>query len=162
MKNEQELIELLKANRLTFSCAESLTGGMAAAALISVPGASSAFVEGFVTYDIAAKHRTLGISWDILNEHGAISDITAKLMAEGAAKRAGTDIAIATTGNAGPDSSEGKPVGLCYTAVYVRGNTIVSEHHFKGGRDMIREQAAESAIAECLKALKEYLDKTGV
>ena len=157
MEKEKKLIDLLRSRGMTIASAESLTGGLVAAALVSVPGASNAFMEGFVTYDIAAKHRTLGVPEDILEEYGAISSVTAELMARGAAAHAGTNVAVSTTGNAGPDPSEGKPVGLVYTAVYVDGFTAVKEHHFSGTRPEIREQAAREAINLCLTALKDHL-----
>lgn len=159
MGKEAELIKLLRADSLTVSTAESLTGGLTAATLVNVPGASYAFMEGFVTYDIRAKHRTLGIPQDILDEEGAISPITVREMAKGAAKRAGTDMALATTGNAGPDPSEGKPVGLVYTAVYFNGDIKVSEHHFTGTRSEIREKTVHAVIEEALMLLKEHQEQ---
>ena len=72
MGKEAELIGMLRDNGMTIACAESLTGGLVSGTLVSVPGASYTFMEGFVTYDIGAKHRTLGISKDILDKECAI------------------------------------------------------------------------------------------
>ena len=80
MGKEAELIGLLRKHGLKIATAESLTGGLAAAALISVPGASNAFLEGFVTYDIAAKERTLKIDRKVLIREGAISPVTASYL----------------------------------------------------------------------------------
>ena len=154
MGREHELISSLREHGLKISSAESLTGGMVAATIVSVPGASNAFMEGFVTYDIGAKQRTLGISEDVLDKEGAVSPVTASLMAENAAKKANTDMAVATTGNAGPDSSEGKAVGLVYTAVYFNGKTDVFEHHFNGDRASIRKMTCDIVIEEAYNKLK--------
>lgn len=160
MDNAVQLIKLLRDNNMTISSAESLTGGMVSSALVSVPGASYAFMEGFVTYDIHAKERTLGIDKRVLDEESAISPVTARLMAEGAMKKAGTDVAMATTGNAGPDPSEGKPVGLVYTACCIKGKAFVTEHEFIGDRAAIRQAAAEAVISECITELKKYLEQS--
>ena len=142
MGKEAELIGMLRDNGMTIACAESLTGGLVSGTLVSVPGASYAFMEGFVTYDI-----------------GAISPVTAREMAIGAAKKAGTDMALATTGNAGPDPSEGKPVGLVYTAVYIKGNVQVYEHMLKGSRPEIREQTVNAVIEEAWHLLSEQTER---
>lgn len=154
MGKEAELIEILRSKGMTIAAAESLTGGLVSALLVGVPGASNAFMEGFITYDINAKHRTLGIAQEILDREGAISPLTAEKMALGAAKKAGTDAAIATTGNAGPDPSEEKPVGLVYTAVNINGKVNVFEHHFSGSRSEIRRQSADAVIEEAAALLK--------
>ena len=159
MGKEAKLIGMLRDNGMTIACAESLTGGLVSGTLVSVPGASYAFMEGFVTYDIGAKHRTLGISKYILDKEGAISPVTAREMAIGAAKKAGTDMALATTGNAGPDPSEGKPVGLVYTAVYNKGNVQVYEHMLKGTRPEIREQTVNAVIEEAWHLLSEQTER---
>lgn len=159
MEKQTELIKLLREHHMTVSTAESLTGGLISAKLVSVPGASYAFMEGFITYDTGAKHRTLGIPQEILDEKGAIAEETAMYMALGAAQKAGTDVAIASTGNAGPDASEDKPVGLVYTAVSIDGCTQVTEHRLSGSRAEIREETTELAIAECLQYLKDFLEE---
>ena len=151
----KELLALLKARGETLTGAESLTGGLVADTIISVPGASAVFKEAFVTYCDEAKHRTLGVSETILKEHGAISAPCAEKMAEGAARAAEACMAYATTGNAGPDAAEGKPVGLVYIAVSYRGRTAVKELRLAGDRAAIREKAAEEALRLCLNTAKE-------
>ena len=160
MGKEAELIGLLRKHGLKIATAESLTGGLAAAALISVPGASNAFLEGFETYDIAAKERTLKIDRKVLIREGAISPVTASFMALGAASNSMADMALATTGNAGPDSSEGKPVGLVYTAVAYNKAVSVFEHHFTGSRSEIRQLTVDAVIEEALDILKGHLEKS--
>ncbi len=159
MEKEAELIGLLRENGLKIATAESLTGGLVSATLVGIPGASNAFLEGFVTYDTAAKERTLKIDKAVLQKEGAISPVTASLMALGAASNSMADIALATTGNAGPDPSEGKPVGLVYTAVAYDGNVSVFEHHFTGSRYEIRKLTTDAVIEEALDILKKRLEK---
>ena len=162
MGKEAELIDILRRHGLKIAAAESLTGGMVSAALVSVPGASNAFMEGFITYDIGAKERTLGIDRKVLDKEGAISPVTASLMAFGASQKAGVDIAIATTGNAGPDPSENKPVGLVYTAVCYNKCKNVFEHNFKGTRAEIRQQTVDAVIGEALDILKKSFGEEAV
>lgn len=155
MEKAQELVRLLIDKNWYLACAESLTGGMLSSTIVDVPGASNTFIEGFVTYSIGAKEETLGIDYYILDRYGAVSRETAAAMAKGAVQTSGAHVSMATTGNAGPDTSEGKPVGLVYTAVDVLGEITVSKHHFSGSRYEIREKTVDAVIEECLKAIKE-------
>lgn len=154
MQKTEELIKLLIGKNLLLATAESLTGGMLSSELVSIPGASNTFIEGFVTYSIRAKEETLGVPYEIIDSYGAVSYETAKEMAKGALRASGAHVSMATTGNAGPDPSEGKPVGLVYTAVDVRGEIFVTEHHFRGSRNDIRVRSVEAVIDECLRALQ--------
>lgn len=139
--------EMLCNSNLTISTAESCTGGMVAARLISYPGISSVFKEGLVTYSNEAKVNRLGVREDTLKTYGAVSEETAKEMVEGVARIANTDVAISTTGIAGPDGgSDEKPVGLVYVGVYIKGNTIVNKLNLSGGREAIREKATMNAL----------------
>ena len=140
-----ELLSVLKEKKLTLSTAESLTGGMLASSIVDISGASKSFKEGFVTYCDEAKIRTLGVSPDTIKKHGAISEETAREMAEGAAKSSGCDIAVSTTGNAGPDCDEGKEAGLVYIGIYAYGAAEAFEFHFKGGRESVRKQTVAAA-----------------
>ena len=152
---QNQLLTLLKARGETLTGAESLTGGLVADMIVGVPGASAVFKEAFVTYCDTAKAKTLGVPEAILKKNGAISSACAGYMARGAARAAEADIAYATTGNAGPDAAEGKPVGLVYIAVYYRGETVVKEIHLTGDRSSIRRQSAEEALQLCLQVAKE-------
>lgn len=114
--------ELLCEKSFSIATAESCTGGMIAATLISYPGISKVFKEGAVTYSNEAKIKRLGVSEETLNKFGAVSKETAKEIAEGMARVANTDIAISTTGLAGPDGgTDEKPVGLVYIGIFIKG-----------------------------------------
>ena len=112
---EQTVVRMLTERRLTLATAESCTGGLIANRITDVPGASAAFTHGFVTYANAAKISLLGVSPDDLATHGAVSEVVARQMAEGALKASGADIAVAVTGIAGPDGgTPEKPVGTAW------------------------------------------------
>ena len=131
---------LLEEKGLLFAAAESCTGGLLSSMLVDVPGSSSYFMEGAITYSDAAKMRRLGVSTAILRAHGAVSAECAKEMAQGMCRTAGADYALATTGIAGPGGgTAGKPVGLVYVALSNGKETIVKELHLTGDRARIRE-----------------------
>ncbi len=154
MVGEEELVKLLKDRKLTASTAESLTAGMVSATIVKVPGASAVFKCGFVTYAAEAKESVLGIPEELIDKYGVVSEECAKAMAEGACRVGKTDVGISTTGNAGPDVLEEKPVGRVYTAICVGGETTVTEHTFSGDRESIRRQATNAAIRECEARIK--------
>lgn len=147
MTIEEEVAGLLQQKRLTIATAESCTGGLVAARLVSVPGVSEVFMEGLVTYSNQAKMRLLGVKEATLASFGAVSRETAVEMAEGGRRQAETDVCISTTGIAGPDGgTEEKPVGLVYIGCYVRGYIEVMECHFSGNRAKVREATVARAI----------------
>ncbi len=156
---EFKLIELLLKKGLTVSTAESCTGGMVAARLTSVSGASGAFPFGAVTYCNEAKNKVLGVSGKTLDAFGAVSAETAKEMAENVRKIMGTDIGLSVTGVAGPNSSEGKPIGLVYTAVSGEAYSAVAENYFSGDRESIRKQAVDTVLQMALRAAEEAKEK---
>ncbi len=144
---EQSVVALLQDKGLTVTTAESCTGGLAAARLINVPGASNVIPCGFVTYCDQAKHRLLQVPEDILERYTAVSSRTAEKMAVGGAKAAGTDACISVTGIAGPDGgTPEKPVGLVYIGCYLKGKTVVRELRLQGNRAKVREQAVVQAL----------------
>ena len=149
MVGEEELVRVLKEKKLTVSTAESLTAGMVSATIVKVPGASAVFKCGFVTYASEAKTSVLGIPEELVESAGVVSAECAEAMAEGACRVGGTNVGISTTGNAGPDVLEEKPVGRVYTAICIDGVTTVTEHTFSGDRESIRRQATNAAIREC-------------
>ncbi|MBR5872243.1 MAG: CinA family protein [Oscillospiraceae bacterium] len=155
---EFELIKTLLEKNATVSTAESCTGGMVAARLTSVSGASGAFKYGAVTYCNEAKHIMLGVSTETLDEHGAISAETAKEMAEGIRKAMNADIGLSVTGNAGPGAAENKPVGLVYIGVSSKNYSTVLKNNFEGNRTSVREQAADSALLLALSAAEKLGD----
>ena len=161
MSPEEELYRLLSKAELSIAVAESCTGGMVCSRLVSVPGISEYFKEGFITYTNKAKRKTLEVSKSTLKKQGTISGQTAKEMAIGAAMNADTDLAVSITGNAGPSADEDKPVGLVYIGVYLKGKVKAYEFSFEGERQDIREQAANEAIRLCCKAVEKSLEKTG-
>lgn len=144
---EEKLVELLIEKKLTITTAESCTGGMISSALVNVPGASSVLNEAYVTYSNEAKMRLLGVEGETLDTVGAVSEETARQMAEGAAKAASADCAIAVTGIAGPDGgTEDKPVGTVYAGYYVCGKVVVERYQFDGDRYEVRHQTALKTI----------------
>ncbi len=146
---ESRLVKLLLEKDLQITCAESCTGGMIASRLVNVPGVSEILMESYVTYSNEAKHRLLGVEQEALSKYGAVSQQVAFQMAEGAARAAGADAAIAVTGIAGPGGGTAqKPVGLVYIGTYLCGNIRVTENHFLGERYEIRKQAAEAALLQ--------------
>ena len=148
-KNSIEYVlgEILCNNKLTISTAESCTGGMVSAKLISYPGISASFLEGAVTYSNEAKMKRLGVRKETLDTYGAVSEETAREMVEGIAKESCSNTAIATTGIAGPGGgTKEKPVGLVYIAVHVNNNTIIEKCNFSGNREEVRTLATNHAL----------------
>lgn len=143
---EEQVVRLLLERGLTLTTAESLTGGLIAAAVTSVPGASECFKLGFVTYSNKAKRKLLSVKKELLKKEGAISEQTAREMAIGALMESEADISVSVTGNAGPDAMEGKPVGLVYIGSCAKGKTKVLECRFEGSRREIREQTVKEAL----------------
>ncbi|MCQ2059213.1 MAG: CinA family protein [Bacteroidaceae bacterium] len=147
------LVETLTQRGERLTCAESLTGGLVAATIVSVPGASNTFFQGLVTYQDQAKEQLLDIPHSVIAGHGAISSQTAELMARGAASKGHANMALATTGNAGPSAAEGKAVGLVFTSVYYNGKCKVTQHHYTGERNSIRMQTLLSVLEEAVSML---------
>ncbi len=139
--------------------AESCTGGLLAWALTETAGSSAWFERGWVTYSNAAKQADLGVPAATLTASGAVSEPTARAMAEGAARRSGARLVIAVTGIAGPaGGSPGKPVGtVCFAWSWqVDGGLAVltsRTHHFDGDRARVRWQAAAFALAGAAQAI---------
>lgn len=154
---EMALYELLKANGLTVTTAESCTGGLLAGRLINVPGISQYLKEGYVTYSNEAKEKLLGVPAETLKRYGAVSPQTAEAMAEGGAKAANADLCIAVTGIAGPDGgTEEKPVGLVYMSCYCRGTYYTEKNQYTGSRSKIREYSVASALTLLRRAILEH------
>ncbi len=145
---EGALVRRLTAAGATFATAESLTGGSLADAIVRVPGASATFRGGIVAYDNAIKTSLLGVDASILRDHGAVSEETALAMARGACARLGADVALATTGIAGPGgATPGKPVGLVYVALATAaGETDVRRLTLPGSRDDVRRRSTLGAL----------------
>ncbi len=132
--------------------AESCTGGLIAKTITDQAGSSKIFDRGFITYSNQAKIDLLGVYASTLDAYGAVSEQTAKAMAEGALRQSTADIAVSVTGIAGPDGgSPEKPVGLVYIGVAYRNHsTKIFEHHFNGTRNDIRNATMEKAFEHIL------------
>lgn len=150
---ERAVAEALLASGKTVATAESCTGGMIASRLVNVPGISAALLEGHVTYANEAKVRVLGVPRETIAAHGAVSQETARAMAEGLRARCGADICVATTGIAGPDGgTEEKPVGLVWIAIATAGGTQAQKLQLRGDRKRIRTLATLNALHQILQA----------
>lgn len=157
---EKAVAELLCANELTATCAESCTGGMLSARLVNVPGISQVYKAGVVTYSNKAKRRLLNVKKSTLQKYGAVSEQTAGEMARGAAALMKADVAVAVTGIAGPDGgTEEKPVGLVYIACEVKGRLEVQKYQFSGSREKIRESSAAAALGLMRSCILEYFSE---
>ncbi len=137
-----------RAKGWKLATAKSCTGGLVAAALTDIAGASDVVERGFVTYSNRAKSELLGVPVPLIEKHGAVSAETAAAMAAGALAKAPVDLAVAVTGIAGPSGgTKDKPVGLVYFGVARRGGKSQSERQiFKGDRAAIRRAAALRAL----------------
>ena len=148
---EKKVVELIKKLGMNISTAESCTGGMIASRLIDVPGVSEIFKEGIVSYSNDAKMKRLGVKKETLEKYGAVSKETAKEMVMGL----DSDIAIATTGIAGPDGgTPEKPVGLVYIGIRVKNDIYVEKKFFNGDRMKIRERAVSQSLFSLIKILE--------
>ncbi|MCM1569423.1 MAG: competence/damage-inducible protein A [Roseburia sp.] len=157
---EKAVVDLLLANHLTVTCAESCTGGLLSARLINVPGVSEVYKAGYVTYSNKAKRKLLGVKKGTLQKYGAVSKQTAVEMVKGLVFDSRADVGVAVTGLAGPDGgTKEKPVGLVYIACSVKGNVSVKEYHFKGNRDKVRESAVAAALMLMRSCVLEYFSK---
>ena len=139
--------------------AESLTGGGVARAITSHAGSSAYFMGGIVAYGNDAKASLLGVSQRILDERGAVSAECAAAMAEGARQAFRTDLAVATTGIAGPaGATERKPVGLVFIAVASDSGATVEEHRFDGDREAVTLASIEAALGLLANRLEDPHD----
>ena len=143
----------LRARRLTLTTAESLTGGALADLVSSVPGASATYLGGVVSYASAVKQQLLGVSLVTIETHGVVSAQCAAEMARGVRTLLGSDVGVSTTGVAGPERQEGKPVGLVYIAVDNVEGTRTHELRLVGERPEIRATACSHAVSAALEAL---------
>lgn len=151
----ERLFDILKLKKLRLSVAESFTGGRVVSSVIQNPGASEFVFEGAVTYSNESKMQRLGVSGEDLTRHGAVSSVVAYQMAAGLLKSGNCDVAIATTGIAGPKSDDtAKPVGLCYIAVGMKDGVHTYRFNLSGSREQITETAKNTALFLAIKNLK--------
>ena len=147
--------ELLKKMGLTLSLAESCTGGLIAHRITNISGSSNYFLGGIVAYSNEAKEKILGVPAEILVRYGAVSEETARAMAEGARRLFASDLALAVTGIAGPTGgTPEKPVGLAYIALAAEEKVRCERHIWNGDRLQNKAQSAEAALEMLIAYLR--------
>jgi nicotinamide-nucleotide amidase len=152
-----EAIALLIAGGQTVAVAESLTGGMLAGALTGIAGASAAFRGGVVAYATDLKASLLGVPASLLDERGAVDPDVAAAMAQGARQQLAATVGVSTTGVAGPDRADGKPVGTVFIAVCGARQTVRRELALAGSRPEIRMATVERALGLLIDSLREEI-----
>lgn len=148
---DSKIAGLFRNSGLTLAVAESCSGGLIAKRITDIPGSSEYFLLGVVTYANSAKERVLGVPGELLEKNGAVSHEVAAAMAEGVRTLSGSNIAIATTGIAGPEGGTAeKPVGTVFIAIASAGGCEVFRHRFAGNREEVREATAEASFQHIL------------
>ncbi|WFE64563.1 CinA family protein [Micromonospora sp. WMMD714] len=147
------VVHSLHERRQTLATVESLTGGLLAAAIVEIAGVSAVYRGGLVTYATELKARLADVPEDLLAERGPVDPDVAVALAEGGRRRCAADWGLATTGVAGPEPQDGRPVGLVYVAVAGPGGPVVRRLDLDGGRDRIRA----TAVTEALRLLAERI-----
>jgi nicotinamide-nucleotide amidase len=159
----REVIEEFRERGLRLVVAESLTGGLLASEIAAVPGASQVFLGGVVAYATAAKHQILGVPRDLLHNQGAVDPEVATAMCRGIISKFASSsdiprekiVAIATTGVAGPDTQDGKPVGLVYVAIGLGEAVQVSSYNFEGDRAAVRISTVDASLEGVVSLLRQ-------
>ncbi len=155
-----DIVDALRGTGQTIATAESLTGGLLCATLVDVPGASDVLRGGVVAYLPEAKRDVLGVDSDLIERVGTVHADVAAAMAEGAVRVFGSTWGAATTGVAGPEPSEGKPVGTVHVAVAGPGGVQTRDLSLHGDRAMIRGQAVDAALSLLIGRLGEETAST--
>ena len=156
-----EVIQRLTSRGLTIAVAESLTGGLLVAELIRTPGASAVVNGGVVAYNTALKHSVLGVDAELLAERGAVDPEVAEQMASGvrsalAVEGRAADIGISTTGVAGPEPQDGKPVGTVYLGFATETEIVSVALRLSGSRDGIRKAVVSESLEQLTRLLERY------
>lgn len=147
MSTASEVVAALAAASCSIATAESLTGGLVCAALTDVPGASAVVRGSVVAYATELKTQALGVDAGLLATGGAVQAEVARQMATGVCRVLGSDVGVATTGVAGPDPQDGRPVGTVFVAVAFQGDVAVRELTLTGDRASIRLETVSHALA---------------
>lgn len=147
------VLQVLAGRGLTLGVAESLTGGLLAGRIVAVPGASQVFRGGVITYATELKADLLGVDRDLLARHGPVHPQVATQMARGAQQVLGVNVALATTGVAGPSPQDGQGVGTVYLALAHGPVTWVRHYHLAGSRAQLRRASVDLALALASGAL---------
>ncbi|HEY7088911.1 MAG TPA: nicotinamide-nucleotide amidohydrolase family protein, partial [Tepidisphaeraceae bacterium] len=138
---------MLSEKKLTVTTAESCTGGLVAKMITDVSGSSEYFQAGFVTYSNEMKHERLGVSREIINIHGAVSEPVVQAMATNARRLAKADVALSISGVAGPTGgTAAKPVGMVCIGMAHEGGVTARTFNFPGDREWVRDRAAKMAL----------------
>lgn len=148
-----EAVRRAIASGQTVATAESLTAGMVSAVLADTPGASGMLQGGVVAYQNTVKQAVLHVSGELLARAGSVDGEVAAAMAAGAREALGADIGVATTGVAGPDAHDGKPVGTVYIGIATAAGSGAHGYLFQGSRADIRGQACGAALERLLQVL---------
>jgi nicotinamide-nucleotide amidase len=156
-----EVVHELVEHGLTVGTAESLTGGLVCAALTSVPGASAVVRGGVVAYASDVKAALLGVDRDLLEREGAVSAPVAAAMAEGVRRVLPSAVGVSTTGVAGPDPADGRPVGTVFVAASGPWGILVEEHALTGDREAIRGASVQVALQLLHRGLANLRDGVG-
>ncbi len=155
MEIEKRIGKMLKERGLKIAVAESCTGGLISSRITDISGASDYFEAGITTYSNESKIRVLNVPEDIIDRYGAVSEETAKAMAEGVKKTVHADIGVSVTGIAGPTGgTEGKPVGTVFIGLATKKATYVRKFFFDGNRLEIRRKTSDAAFM----LVEEYLE----
>jgi nicotinamide-nucleotide amidase len=151
---------LLKSRGMMLATAESCTGGGVAQAITEVAGSSAWFERGFVTYSNLSKQQLLGVREATLKQHGAVSEMTVREMAEGALRHSAAQVSLAVSGIAGPDGGTAdKPVGTVWFAWGLKnGETLAQRHQLHGNRAEVRAQAVRIALLGVLNMLNQLTE----
>ena len=148
------MVALLVAERATLATAESLTGGRRAAAVTSVPGASAAYVGGVVAYATRVKQELLGVPDRLVAEHGVVSAECARAMASGVRAALDATWGLSTTGVAGPDRQEGKPVGTVFVGLAGPDGAVAVPLSLTGSRGTVQDRTVAEAITTLVWKLR--------
>ena len=155
MEDYQNLVDLLKAEKLTIATAESCTGGLIAKLITDVPGASDVFIGGVVSYSNAMKVKLLGVKSETLDRFGSVSENTVSEMLDGILNQTGADLGIAVSGIAGPSGgTREKPVGTVYIGVAFHGQQIITQYFFQGSREDVRMASAKEGAELIVKIIR--------
>ena len=152
----EELLTLLTENNLRLAVAESCTGGLVSAAITDIPGISQVYAGSITSYANSVKENLLKVPADVLVTAGAVSEECAGFMAKGVAGALSCNVAVSTTGIAGPSGAvPGKPVGTVCIGYYIKGRVFTETNHFTGNRNEVRQAAVNRALTHLAELLKE-------
>ncbi|TNM39439.1 CinA family protein [Nocardioides albidus] len=157
----EALVHALRDAGASVATAESLTGGRLAARLTNVPGSSVVYAGGVVSYQTHIKVEVLGVPQDVVDSSGVVSAECARAMADGARRLLGTAYALSTTGVAGPDTQEGKPVGTVFVGLAGPSGTEAIELDLSGDRSEIQDSTVDAAVAALAEAIDSACSKAG-